>query len=191
MFKFSRFNIHDYLLLKSFNPEVVKQAGVNIEELEKSMNKELEKAMKHNGLIQRDQGGEPFVVDINQATRQNHTFRTALWTGKHLQVTVMSIDIGDDIGLEMHPDTDQFLRIEQGRGLVRMGKRKDQLDFEKTVKDDDAIMVPAGTWHNVINIGDVPLKIYSIYAPSEHPFGTVHKTKRDALEEEEEEERNQ
>lgn len=184
MFKFSRFNIHDYLLLKSFDPEVVKQAGVNIEELEKSMNKELEKAMKHSGLVQRDQGGEPFVVDINQATKQNRTFRTALWTGKHLQVTVMSIDIGDDIGLEMHPDTDQFLRIEQGRGLVRMGKRKDQLDFEKTVKDDDAIMVPAGTWHNVINIGDVPLKIYSIYAPSEHPFGTVHKTKRDALEDE-------
>src|SRR5690606_5689672 len=152
MFTFSRFNSDDDRLLRCVNPEVVKQAGGNIEDFEKSMNKELAKALKHNGLVPRDQGGEAFVVDLKQATGKNRTFRTALWTGKHLQVTVMSIDIGDDIGLEMHPDTDQFLRIEQGRGLVRMGKRKDQLDFEKTVKDDDAIMVPAGTWHNVINI---------------------------------------
>lgn len=130
----------------------------------------------------RDHGGKPFVVDIHRAARQNRTFRTALWTGEHLQVTVMSIDVGEDIGLEIHPDTDQFLRIEQGRGLVRMGKRKDRLNFEKIVYDDYAIMVPAGTWHNLINIGDVPLKLYSIYAPPEHPFGTVHRTKRDALE---------
>lgn len=130
----------------------------------------------------KDHGGKPFVVNIHRTARHNRTFRTALWTGEHLQVTVMSIDVGEDIGLEMHPDVDQFLRIEQGRGLVRMGKRRDRLDFEAKVRDDDAIMVPAGTWHNVINTGDVPLKLYSIYAPPEHPFGTVHKTKRDAEE---------
>jgi mannose-6-phosphate isomerase-like protein (cupin superfamily) len=130
----------------------------------------------------KDHGGKPFVVDIHRAARHNRTFRTALWTGEHLQVTVMSIDVGEDIGLERHPDTDQFLRIEQGRGRVLMGKRRDRLDFEAEVRDDDAIMVPAGIWHNVINTGDVPLKLYSIYAPPEHPFGTVHKTKRDAEE---------
>ena len=82
----------------------------------------------------RDHGGKPFVVNIHRTARHNRTFRTALWTGEHLQVTVMSIDVGEDIGLEMHPDVDQFLRIEQGRGLVRMGKRRDRLDFEKSAR---------------------------------------------------------
>ncbi|MDR6225141.1 mannose-6-phosphate isomerase-like protein (cupin superfamily) [Desmospora profundinema] len=132
-----------------------------------------------------DYGKRPFVVNINKATKQNNTFRTALWTGEHLQVTLMSIDVGDDIGLELHPTVDQFLRIEEGQGLVQMGDRKDQLDFEAEVYDDYAIMVPAGKWHNLTNTGDKPLKLYSIYAPPEHPFGTVHKTKEDAMKAEE------
>lgn len=129
----------------------------------------------------KDYGNKPFVVNIDKAAKQNHTFRTALWTGDHLQVTVMSIDVGDDIGLEVHPTVDQFLRIEEGQGLVQMGDRKDRLDFEARVYDDYAIMVPAGTWHNLTNTGDKPLKLYTIYAPPEHPFGTVHKTKTDAM----------
>ncbi|NQX69898.1 cupin domain-containing protein [Paenibacillus alba] len=135
-----------------------------------------------NGEIQlKDYGRTPFVVDINGATKQNNTFRTAIWTGKNLQVTVMSINVGEDIGLEVHPTTDQFLRIEEGQGVVRMGDTKDNLNFEKSVNDDYAIMVPAGKWHNIINTGNTPLKLYSIYAPPEHPFGTIHKTKADAL----------
>lgn len=130
----------------------------------------------------RDFGKKPFVVNINEAAKQNKTFRTALWTGDHLQVTVMSIKVGDDIGLEVHPTVDQFLRIEEGQGLVQMGDRKDQLDFKAEVYDDYAIMVPAGKWHNLINTGDKPIKLYTIYAPPEHPFGTVHKTKADAME---------
>lgn len=129
----------------------------------------------------RDHGKKPYVVNINQASKQNSTYRTAIWTGEHLQVTLMSINVGDDIGLEVHPDVDQFLRIEQGQGMVYMGNRKDQLDFRTEVSDDYAIMVPAGTWHNVINTGNQSLKLYSIYAPPEHPFGTVHKTKADAM----------
>ncbi|RAL22609.1 cupin domain-containing protein [Thermoflavimicrobium daqui] len=129
----------------------------------------------------KDYGKKPFVVNINKAAKQNNTFRTAIWTGDHLQVTVMSINVGDDIGLEVHPTVDQFLRIEEGQGLVQMGDRKDQLDFKAKVYDDYAIMVPAGKWHNLINTGDKPLKLYTIYAPPEHPFGTVHKTKADAL----------
>ena len=129
----------------------------------------------------KDYGQQPFVVNINKASKQNNTFRTALWTGSHLQVTLMSINVGEDIGLEIHPTTDQFLRIEEGQGIVQMGKAKSNLNFERTVHDDDAIMVPAGTWHNVINTGNRPLKLYSIYAPPEHPFGTVHQTKADAM----------
>ncbi|MGG3326485.1 cupin domain-containing protein, partial [Bacillus velezensis] len=72
------------------------------------------------------------------------------------------------------------LRIEQGRGIVKMGKSKNNLSFRRNVYDDYAIVVPAGTWHNVINTGNTPLKLYSIYAPPNHPFGTVHVTKADA-----------
>lgn len=128
----------------------------------------------------RDYGPNPFVININEASKQNNTFRTALWTGEHLQVTLMSIDVGDDIGLEIHPNIDQFIRIEEGQGLVQMGSSKDRLNFQAKAYDDFAIMIPAGTWHNVINTGDKPLKVYSIYAPPQHPYGTVHKTKADA-----------
>ncbi|MCH7323303.1 cupin domain-containing protein [Solibacillus sp. MA9] len=130
--------------------------------------------------IIRDHGGEPFVVNINQVSKQNNNYRTAIWTGDHLQVTLMSINVGEDIGLEIHPSVDQFLRIESGQGLVQMGKSKDNLNIVKNVGDDYAIIVPAGTWHNVINTGNTPLKLYSIYAPPNHPFGTVHRTKADA-----------
>nr|WP_052000971.1 cupin domain-containing protein [Gracilibacillus halophilus] len=124
-----------------------------------------------------DHGGRPFIVNIEKATKQNQTFRTALWTGQHLQVTLMSIGVGDSIGLEVHPDTDQFLRIESGQGLVQMGDRKNRLDYQQYVFEDNAIMVPAGKWHNLINIGNRPLKLYSIYAPPEHPYGTIQPTK--------------
>ncbi|MCM3667249.1 cupin domain-containing protein [Mesobacillus subterraneus] len=131
--------------------------------------------------VLKDYGPNPYVVNINEATKQNNTYRTALWTGTHLQVTLMSLNVGEDIGLEMHPDVDQFLRIEQGQGIVQMGKTKDNLTFQRNVFDDSAIMIPAGTWHNLTNTGNIPLKLYSIYAPPNHPFGTVHVTKADAM----------
>lgn len=132
----------------------------------------------------KDYGPYPFVVNINEVTKQNNTFRTALWTGKHLQVTLMSINAGDDIGLEIHPNVDQFIRVEDGQGLVRMGKNKDRLDFQANVSDEFAIMIPADTWHNIINTGNKPLKVYSIYAPPQHPHGTIHETKAEAEAEE-------
>lgn len=127
-----------------------------------------------------DYGPEPFVINIEKVTKQNKAFRTALWTGNHLQLTLMSIRPGEDIGIEVHPNLDQFLRIEEGQGLVRMGYRKDRLDFEEKVYDDFAFIVPAGIWHNLINTGYKPLKLYSIYAPPQHPHGTIHETKKDA-----------
>lgn len=125
----------------------------------------------------KDYGSKPFVTNIEEATLENNNYRLALWTGKHLQTTLMKINVGEDIGLEIHPDNDQFLRIEQGQGIVRMGSSKDNLDFQRKVSDNFAIFVPAGTWHNIINTGRVPLKLYAIYAPPHHPHGTVHKTK--------------
>ncbi|MFC0232232.1 cupin domain-containing protein [Bhargavaea ullalensis] len=129
-----------------------------------------------------DYGGRPFVVNIENAAEQNDLFRTALWTGSHLQVTLMSIPPGEDIGLEVHPNTDQFLRLEDGEGLVQMGSSPDRLDYRMPVSDDDAIFVPAGTWHNLTNTGREPIRLYSIYAPPNHPFGTVHRTKSEAEE---------
>lgn len=128
-----------------------------------------------------DYGSRPYVVNINEAARRNNTFRTAIWTGNYLQVVLMSIQPGDDIGLEVHPNTDQFLRIEAGEGVTRMGDSEYNLDFEEPISRGSAIMVPAGKWHNIINTGNQPLKLYTIYAPPEHPYGTVHGTKEDAM----------
>lgn len=127
-----------------------------------------------------DHGPRPYAVDIETATVENANYRTTLWTGAHLQVTLMSIPVGGEIGLEAHHDIDQFLRLEKGRGRVQMGAAEDRLDFDKEVEDDWVVLVPAGTWHNITNIGDEPLKIYSIYTPPEHAHGTVHATKADA-----------
>ena len=128
----------------------------------------------------QDFGAKPYVVNIEELTVANDTFRTAVWTGSNMQMTVMAIQPGDDIGAEVHDDHDQFLRIEQGAARVVMGDSADDLSFDVPAEADFAILVPAGKWHNVINTGDVPLKLYSIYAPSEHPRGTIHETKAEA-----------
>lgn len=132
----------------------------------------------------RDFGNDPFVFNIEDYTKANDTYRTALWTGEYMQLTVMSIKPGEDIGLEIHDDHDQFIRVEEGEGIVMMGDTEDNLTYRKKVEDDFAIMIPAGKWHNVINDSDKPLKLYSIYAPKEHKYETVHQTREDALEDE-------
>ena len=125
----------------------------------------------------RDFGAEPLSVNIDQLIKINQTYRTALWTGKQMQVTFVSIPAGGGIGLEVHPHTDQFIRIENGCALAIMGKSKNSLCIWKRINSNYAVIIPAGTWHNIINTGNTPLKLYSIYAPSQHPFGTVHETK--------------
>lgn len=132
------------------------------------------------GFDYKDHGKEPFVVDIEGYTKENENFRTTIWTGEKLQVTVMTIPVGGDIGLEVHHGIDQFLRIEGGKGLCQMGPAEDELTFEVEVKDDDAIFVPADMWHNVTNTGEEPLKLYTIYAGPDHVPGTIHKTQEDA-----------
>lgn len=92
-----------------------------------------------------DYGPEPFTINIQKSTCKNNNFRTALWTGNHLQLTLMSIPVGGEIGLEMHEDTDQFLRLESGRAVVKMGSCKDKLNFQKCISANEAVFVPAGT----------------------------------------------
>ncbi|MDD2627953.1 MAG: cupin domain-containing protein [Clostridia bacterium] len=136
--------------------------------------------MTNNTMNLQDLGPEPIVVNINAIAKQNNNYRTTLWTGEHLQITLMSIGVNESIGLEAHPDVDQFIRIEQGQGLVMMGDDKDTLNYRRVVSDDFAFVIPAGKWHNLVNTGNIPIKLYSIYAPPEHPAGTVNKTKLDA-----------
>jgi mannose-6-phosphate isomerase-like protein (cupin superfamily) len=115
-----------------------------------------------------------FVDDIEKLTEDNDDFRRVLYTGKHLQLVLMSLKPGEEIGAEVHEDHDQFFRFEDGKGEV-------EIDGVRTkVKSDDAVIVPAGARHNVINTGDEPLKLYTIYGPPDHRDGVVHKTKADA-----------
>lgn len=129
----------------------------------------------------KDYGEQPYIVDIEHLTLENSAFRVTKWTGKNLQMTIMSVVVDGEIGLEKHDTHDQFLRIEQGSAQVLMGTEKDNLTFKQEASADFAIFVPAGYWHNIINIGSDELKLYSIYAPCEHPKGTIHITHADAV----------
>lgn len=114
------------------------------------------------------------IQNINQLSRDNEYFRQVLATGKHTQVVVMSIPVGGNIGMETHKDNDQVLYFIDGEGEVILdGVRSD-------FKAGDLVLVEAGTEHDFINKGEVPLKIVTMYSPAHHPDGTVHKTKEEA-----------
>ncbi|HEY0877352.1 MAG TPA: cupin domain-containing protein [Zeimonas sp.] len=115
-----------------------------------------------------------FVGDIEDLTEGNEAFRRVLYTGKNLQLVLMSLNPGEEIGEEVHDDRDQFFRIEEGSGEVVID------GTVNPVEDDIAVIVPAGALHNVRNTGDVPLRLYTIYGPPEHVDGTVHATKAEA-----------
>ena len=134
---------------------------------------------------ENDLGKKPWVTNIEDDTLKNENFRTTKWTGEFFQMTLMSLDKEEEVGLEVHQDVDQFIRIEQGKARVIMGESKDDLNQEWLAEDDFAIFIPAGFWHNIINVGNEELKLYSIYAKPEHPKGTVHKTYDEAMEDEE------
>jgi mannose-6-phosphate isomerase-like protein (cupin superfamily) len=123
-----------------------------------------------------DVGPEPHSFDIETATKANLDYRTVAWSGRYLQVTLMSIPVGGDIGLEAHPETDQFLRLDAGQGHVQMGPAKNDMSFEKDVSVGWCVLVPAGTWHNITNIGTTPMQVYAIYAPAHHKPGKVQAT---------------
>lgn len=124
----------------------------------------------------KDIGPAPQSFNIERATKTNTDYRSVTWSGRYLQVTLMSIPVGGDIGLEAHPVTDQFLRLEAGTGRVQMGTARDKLTFEKDVSDGWCILVPAGSWHNITNTGAMPMQIYAIYAPAHHAPNRVQAT---------------
>jgi mannose-6-phosphate isomerase-like protein (cupin superfamily) len=123
-----------------------------------------------------------YVGPIEHETEKNNNFRKVLFTGKHTQLVVMSLKAGEEIGNEVHAHVDQFFRIEQGEATFVFNGGKEQ----HVVKDGDAVIVPAGTYHNVLNSSKTQvLKLYTLYSPPNHPDGTVHKTKAEADEAEE------
>ena len=115
-----------------------------------------------------------YCDDIEKVTVENEEFRRVLYTGHYLQLVLMTLRPGEEIGSEVHPDRDQFFRIEEGEGVVDID------GVENPVADDFAVIVPAGARHNVINNGSVPLRLYTIYGPPEHRDGIVHKDKAQA-----------
>jgi len=136
--------------------------------------------LKLNINLSDDMGQKPWVLDVENATLANTDYRVANWTGKYMQLVFMSLKPGEIIDLEIHDGHDQFIRIEKGEARVFMGKSEDDLSFEEDVKDDWAILIPAGYWHKVENIGSEDLKLYTLYGPAEHEAGTVHKTYQQA-----------
>ena len=120
-----------------------------------------------------------FGTDIERLTSENRDFRRVLYTGPHSQLVVMSLEPREEIGMERHPNGDQFIRVESGEGVALIDGTRYSLS------DGIAVVIPAGSEHNVINTsGSAPLRLYTIYSPAQHADGTVHRTKQDALEEE-------
>src|ERR671916_2711197 len=115
-----------------------------------------------------------YCDNIERATVENEDFRRVLYTGQNLQLVLMTLPPGCDIGEEVHEDRDQFFRIEEGEGEIRIDGKANR------VADDFAVIVPAGARHNVINTGSAPLRLYTIYGPPEHRDGVVHRTKEQA-----------
>ena len=119
-----------------------------------------------------------FFDNIEKSTLENDNFRKVLYTGKNTQLVLMSLKPKEDIGLETHKDTDQFFRIESGKGKAIID------DKEYVITDGSSVIIPAGAKHNIINSGDSDLKLYSLYSPPHHVDKTIHKTKDDALKDE-------
>jgi len=116
-----------------------------------------------------------YIVDLEKKTLSNENFREVLYTAKNSQLVVMTIQPGEDIGVETHEGHDQFIRVEAGTAKALLNGEEHELT------DGFAVVIPAGTEHNIINTGTDKLKLYTLYTPPEHPDGTIHATKSDAL----------
>ena len=124
------------------------------------------------------------VVYLKQAAIYNDYYRRELWTGEHLQITVMSIPVGGEVGAEIHPELDQLLVVERGTAAAFTGESEQSLTFVGLASEGAGVLIPAGTYHNVVNDGNVTLKLLSVYAPPKHPVGTLQRTKAEADREE-------
>ena len=126
---------------------------------------------------QNEHGGEIYYLNVEKSANKNRNFRESIWTGRYLQMTLMSIHCGEDIGIELHKDTDQYIRVEHGYALVLTGCDSKNLDNKHKLTTGDAVLIPAGVWHNIVNIGRCDLKLSSVYAPPHHPKCTVQENK--------------
>ena len=124
-----------------------------------------------------DHGPNPYSTNLSRLAGKNPNYRTAIWTGQELQLTVMSIPKKGEVGLEVHPETDQFFYVAEGSGIVLMGPAQNSLNYTMPLEKGSAIFIPLGTWHNIVNKGCGNLKLFTVYAPPHHPHGTVQKTK--------------
>lgn len=164
------------LIFTACNAEQKEEAREEIQEIKEELG--MEEDDDDDAIVYdfSDKGGEISLFDIEKYTKKNENFRTTVWTGNNIQMTLMSIPVGGDIGKEIHTNIEQFIRVESGKGMVYIGDTEDEYNFQQEIKDDEAVFIPVGKWHNIKNIGDKPLKLYSIYGPVEHARGTVHVT---------------
>ncbi len=133
----------------------------------------MKKKMNRNPIEPSDRGGEALILPLGQYVLQNDAFRRALYTGEHLQLTEMCIPVGDHIYPEIHEQTDQMLCILEGTAAVYVGTGAEDAALIGTASRGDAIMVPAGMFHDLLNAGRSPLRLFSVYAPPNHPYGTT------------------
>jgi mannose-6-phosphate isomerase-like protein (cupin superfamily) len=133
--------------------------------------------------MRQTRGGDMtgWVGNVDKAVQQNSYFRQVLATGAKMQLVAMTLQPGEDIGLEAHADIEQLIKVEAGRATVSLGPSEDKVTEAHEVEAGWAVIVPPGTWHNVVNRGEGELRLSTIYAPPEHPEGTVHRTKADAV----------
>lgn len=117
-----------------------------------------------------------YIINIEEKTLRNNYFREVLFTTKKSQLVVMSLKPGEEIGAEVHPEHDQFIKVESGKGKTVMNGE------ENEISEGYAIVIPAGTQHNIINTSEIEMKLYTVYTPPEHKHGTIHKTKEEAKE---------
>lgn len=127
----------------------------------------------------RGRGPVPYITDLGRDTINNTLFFITQWSSRNMQLALMSVPAGSDTGLDMHQLSDQLFYIVLGSALVTMGGCQECLDLREYAHDGYAIMVPAGTWHSVANVGQSDLKMFTVYAPAFHSFSAVYETKED------------
>jgi mannose-6-phosphate isomerase-like protein (cupin superfamily) len=132
-----------------------------------------------SGDIETDHGNKPYVFNACELARQNRNYRTTIWTGVHMQLTLMCIPAGTDTGIEMHNNFDQLIRIESGMGKIEMGGSRSELSQKADLNACTTVIIPKGTYHRIISTGNQPLRLLSVYAPPAHKYGTVDRTKDD------------
>ena len=125
-----------------------------------------------------EHGGEVYVTNVGKMAYANQNFRESIWTGTYLQMTLMSIPCGGEIGIEIHPDTDQYITVEHGNAVLEVGHNEACKENRYRLCSGDSMFIPAGTWHNIVNTGRCALKLSSIYAPPHHPRCTVERNKK-------------